>query len=59
LITLVSKAGHLRIINKKKVLNKLSHEKKHMNEIIISIRRKVKSLYSWVKQHPCSFKIIL
>jgi hypothetical protein len=51
LITLVSKAGHLRIMNKKKVLNELSHEEEHMNEIITSIRRKVKSLYDWVKQH--------
>jgi hypothetical protein len=38
-------------MNKKKVLNELSHEEEHMNEIITSIRRKVKSLYDWVKQH--------
>jgi hypothetical protein len=44
LITLVSKAGRLRIVNKKKVLNELSHEEKHMNEVIIGVRRKVESL---------------
>jgi hypothetical protein len=37
LITLVSKAGHSRIMNKKKVLNKLSHEEEHMNEVIASV----------------------
>jgi hypothetical protein len=51
LITPVSKVGHLRIVNKKKVLNELSHEEEHMNEIIAGVRRKVKNLYGWVKQH--------
>jgi hypothetical protein len=46
LITFVSKAGHPRIVNKKKVLNELSHEEEHMNEVIISVKRKVESLYS-------------
>jgi hypothetical protein len=46
LITLVSKAGRLRIMNKKKVLNKLSHKEEHMNKIIANVRRKVESLYS-------------
>jgi hypothetical protein len=46
LITSILKAGHLRIVNKKKVLNKLSHKEKHMNEVITSVRKKVKSLYS-------------
>jgi hypothetical protein len=45
LITLVSKAGHPRIVNKKKVLNELSHKEKHINEVITSVRRKVESLY--------------
>jgi hypothetical protein len=51
LITPVSKVGRPRIVNKKKVLNELSHKKKHMNEVITSVRGKVESLYSWVKQH--------
>jgi hypothetical protein len=51
LITLVSKVGHPRIVNKKKVLNELSHKEEHMNEVITSVRRKVESLYGWVKQH--------
>jgi hypothetical protein len=51
LITPVSKIGHPRIVNKKKVLNKLFYEEKHMNEVIASVRRKVESLYDWVKQH--------
>jgi hypothetical protein len=46
LITFVSKAGHLRIVNKKKVLNELFHEEKHMNEVIIGVRGKVESLHS-------------
>jgi hypothetical protein len=48
LITPISKAGRPRIVNKKKVLNELSHEKEHMNEVIAGVR---KNLYSWVKQH--------
>jgi hypothetical protein len=51
LITPVIKAGRLRIINKKKVLNKLSHKEKYMNEVIAGVRRKVESFYDWVKQH--------
>jgi hypothetical protein len=51
LITPISKVGHLRIVNKKKVLNELFHEEEHMNEVIISVRRKVESFSSWVKQH--------
>jgi hypothetical protein len=46
LIIFVSKAGHLRIMNKKKVLNELSHEKEHINEVITGVREKVKSSYS-------------
>jgi hypothetical protein len=46
LITLVFKAGRPRIVNKKKVLNKLIYEKEYMNEIIIGVKKKVKSLYS-------------
>jgi hypothetical protein len=46
LITPVFKADHSRIVNKKKVLNELSHKEKHMNEVIASIRKKVKSLYN-------------
>jgi hypothetical protein len=45
LITPVSKAGRPRIVNKKKVLNELSHEEKHMNEVIASVREKVESPY--------------
>jgi hypothetical protein len=45
LITPISKVGRLRIVNKKKVLNGLSHEEKHMNKVITGVRRKVKSLY--------------
>jgi hypothetical protein len=37
LITSISKAGHPRIVNKKKVLNELFHEEKHMNEVIAGI----------------------
>jgi hypothetical protein len=46
LITPISKAGRPRIVNKKKVLNELSHKKKHMNEVIAGVRRKVENLYS-------------
>jgi hypothetical protein len=46
LITLVSKVGRPRIVNKKKVLNELSHEIKHMNEVIAGVRKKIESLYS-------------
>jgi hypothetical protein len=45
LITPVSKVGRLRIMNKKKVLNKLSYEKEYINKIIIGVRKKVKILY--------------
>jgi hypothetical protein len=55
LITLVSKTNRPKIVNKKKVLNELFHEEKHMNEVITGIRRKVKSLYGWVKQHFLAF----
>jgi hypothetical protein len=56
LITPVSKAGHPRIVNKKKVLNELSHEEKYMNEeVIVGVRGKVESLYDWVKQHFLAF----
>jgi hypothetical protein len=55
LITPVFKAGHLRIVNKKKVLNELFHEEEHMNEIIIGVKRKVESLYNWVKQYFFTF----
>jgi hypothetical protein len=51
LITPISKTGHPIIVNKKKVLNELSHEKEHMNEVITGVRGKVESLYGWVKQH--------
>jgi hypothetical protein len=51
LITPVSKAGRLRIVNKKKVLNELSHKEEYMNKVIASVKRKVESLYNWVKQH--------
>jgi hypothetical protein len=60
LITPVSKAGHLRIVNKKKVLNELSHKEEHMNKVIASVRGKVESPYGWVKAtFPYSFKVIL
>jgi hypothetical protein len=45
LITLVSKTGHLRIVNKKKILNELFHKEKHMNEVIVNVRGKVESPY--------------
>jgi hypothetical protein len=51
LITPVSKAGHPRIVNKKKVLNVLFHEEEHINEVIAGVRGKVESPYGWVKQH--------
>jgi hypothetical protein len=46
LIIPVSKVGHSKIVNKKKVLNELFYEEKHMNEVIIGVREKVKSLYN-------------
>jgi hypothetical protein len=46
LITFVSKAGRPRIMNKKKVLNELSHEEKHINKIIINVRKKVENFYN-------------
>jgi hypothetical protein len=46
LITPVSKAGHLRIMNKKKVLNELSHEEEHMNKVITGVRGKAENLNS-------------
>jgi phage gpG-like protein len=55
LITPVSKASHLKIVNKKKILNKLFYKKKHMNKVIVGVRRKVESLYSWVKQYFLAF----
>jgi hypothetical protein len=51
LITPVSKAGRPRIVNKKKVLNELSHEEEHINKVIASVRGKVESLYGWLKQY--------
>jgi hypothetical protein len=42
-------------MNKKKILNELSHKEEYMNEVIASVRRKVKSFYSWVKQHFLAF----
>jgi hypothetical protein len=33
-------------VNKKKVLNELFHEEKHMNEVIAGVRGKVESLKS-------------
>jgi hypothetical protein len=45
LITPISKVGRLRIVNKKKVLNELSHKKEHINEVIASVRGNVESLY--------------
>jgi hypothetical protein len=55
LIIPVSKVGHPRIMNKKKVLNELSHEEKHMNEVIAGVRRKVENLYGWIKQYFFAF----
>jgi hypothetical protein len=43
LITPISKVGRLRIVNKKKVLNELSYEEEHMNEVIASVRGKVEN----------------
>jgi phosphoserine aminotransferase len=38
-------------VNKKKVLNELSHKKEYINEVIASIRKKVKSLYGINKKY--------
>jgi CRISPR/Cas system CMR subunit Cmr6 (Cas7 group RAMP superfamily) len=43
-------------MNKKKVLNELFHEEKHMNKVIADIRRKIKSFYGWVKQYFLTFQ---
>jgi hypothetical protein len=45
-ITPISKVGRLRIVNKKKILNKLSKKEKYINIIIVGIREKVKSFYT-------------
>jgi hypothetical protein len=55
LIIFVSKVGRLRIMNKKKILNELSYEEKHMNEVIAGVRGKVENFYGWVKQHFFAF----
>jgi hypothetical protein len=51
LITPVSKVGHPRIVNKKKVLNELSHKDEHINEVIAGVRGKVENFYDRVKQY--------
>jgi hypothetical protein len=42
-------------VNKKKILNELSHKEEHMNEVIAGVRGKVKSSFCWVKQHFLAF----
>jgi hypothetical protein len=60
LITHVFKVDRLRIVNKKKILNELFYKEEYMNEIIISIKKKVKSLFLLDKAiFLYSFEVIL
>jgi hypothetical protein len=49
LIIFVFKVGRLKVVKGKKVINKLTLEEQQTNNIIASVRRKVKSFYNLVK----------